>query len=75
MGPSVKFVLPNKGLITKKKMGVNFFSGKMTIPGGGFRGRFGKRPYFFRICFFETFPQNVFFFSGDYHGAHGGPWM
>ena len=25
MGPSVKFVSPNKGLISKKKMGVNFF--------------------------------------------------
>merc|ERR1712198_551504 len=25
MGPSVKFVSPNKGLISKKKMGLNFF--------------------------------------------------
>ena len=51
MGPSVKFVSPNKGLISKKyKMGVNFFPGKMTKPGGGgggARGGFGKRPYFF----------------------------
>ena len=36
MGPSVKFVSPNKGLISKKKkLGVNFFVGKMTEPGGG----------------------------------------
>ena len=58
MGLSVKFVSPNKGLISKKKMGVNFFSRKITIPGGWgcVRGWFGKRPYFFQIYFFETFP-------------------
>ena len=54
MGPSVKFVSPNKGLISKKKkMGVNFFPGKMTKPGGG--GFFGKRPYVFTY-FFGTLP-------------------
>ena len=58
MGPSVKFVSSNKGLISKKKMEVNYFSGKMTIPGGwgGVRGGFGKRPYFFPNFFFEPFP-------------------
>ena len=58
MGPSVKFVSPNKGLISKKKLGVNFFVGKMTKPGGGggVRGGFGKRPYFFTF-FFEPFPK------------------
>ena len=28
MGRSVKFVSPNKGLISKKKMGINFFPDK-----------------------------------------------
>ena len=35
MGPSVKFVSPNKGLISKKKMGVNFFRVKNDQTGGG----------------------------------------
>ena len=34
MGPSVKFVSHNKGLISKK-MGVYFFPEKNTKPGGG----------------------------------------
>merc|ERR1712082_133615 len=39
MGPSVKFVSPNKGLISKKNWGSIFFVGKMTQPvGGGPRG-------------------------------------
>ena len=46
MGPSVKFVSPNRGLISKKKNGGQFFSGKVTIQGGGggVQGGFGKRP-------------------------------
>ena len=35
MGPSVKFVSPNKDLISKKKSGSIFFVVKMTKPGGG----------------------------------------
>ena len=35
MGPSVKFVSPNKGLISKKKLGVNFFRWKNDQTGGG----------------------------------------
>ena len=54
MGPSVKFVSPNKGLISKKKIGGQFFSEKNPIPGGGVRGGFGKKPYFFPICFSEV---------------------
>ena len=42
MGPSVKFVSPNKGLISKKKTGVNFFPGKMTKPGVGSEGGMAK---------------------------------
>ena len=55
MGPSVKFVSPNKGLISKKKMGVNFFRVKNDQTRGGVRGGFGKRPYFFTF-FFWTLP-------------------
>ena len=52
MGPSVKFVSPNKGLISKKKkLGVNFFRRKNDQTGGGVRGGFGKRPYFFTFFF------------------------
>ena len=45
MGPSVKFVSTNKGLISKKKNGGKFFSGKITIPGegGGTAGQFGQK--------------------------------
>ena len=35
MGPSVKFVLAIKDSISKKKMGVNFFSAKLDTKGGG----------------------------------------
>ena len=40
MGPSVKFVLAIKDSISKKKMGVNFFSAKLDTKGGvgGVRG-------------------------------------
>ena len=47
MGPSVKFVSPNKGLISKKKMGVNFLrreNNQRGGGGGGAKGGFGKRP-------------------------------
>ena len=51
MGPSVKFVSPNKGLISKKKLGVNFFVGKMTKPGGGSEGGLAKDHTFSRFFF------------------------
>ena len=35
MGPSVKFVLAIIDSISKKKMGVNFFSAKLDTKGGG----------------------------------------
>ena len=35
MRPSVKLVSPNKDLISKKKMGVNFFRVKNDQTGGG----------------------------------------
>ena len=36
MGPSVKFVSPNKDLISKKKWGaIFFFFRKITLTGGG----------------------------------------
>ena len=38
MGPSVKFVLAIKDSISKKKMGVNFFSAKLDTKGGGSEG-------------------------------------
>ena len=60
MGPSVKFVSPNKGLISKKKMGVNFLRRENDQTGGGVRGGVGKRPYFSPICFFEPFPNAYF---------------
>ena len=57
MGPSVKFVSPNKGLISKKKMGVNFFRVKndQTGGGGGAEGGLAKDPTFSRF-FFWTLP-------------------
>ena len=53
MGPSVKFVSPNKGLISKKKMGVNFVLQKKTIPRGGL----AKDHTFPQFFFFEPFPK------------------
>ena len=41
MGPSVKFVSPNKGLISKKKFGVNFFRRKDDQTRGGGRAEGG----------------------------------
>ena len=43
MGPSVKFVSPNKGLISKKKLGGNFFRRKNDQTGeGGSEGGLAK---------------------------------
>ena len=54
MGPSVKFVSPNKGLISKKKLGVNFFrrENDQTGGGGGPRGVWQKTTLFpdFHLC-------------------------
>ena len=52
MGPSVQCVSPNKGLISKKNVGQFFFQQKDHTGGKGSEGGFGKRPYFFPICFF-----------------------
>ena len=51
MGPSVKFVSPNKGLISKKKLGVNFFRRENDQTREGSEGGLAKD---------HTFPQ--FFF-------------
>ena len=54
MGPSVKFVSPNKGLISKKKMGVNFFVRKNDQTGGrggGSEGGLAKDHTFSRFFF------------------------
>ena len=48
MGPSVKFISPNKGLISKKNGG-QFFFWKNYYTRGGVRGGFGKRPYVFQF--------------------------
>ena len=57
MGPSVKFVSHNKGLISKRKWGSIFFSGKMTKPGrGGPRGVWQKT-ILFPNFFFEPFSK------------------
>ena len=56
MGPSVKFVSPNKGLISKKRMEVNFFLRKNDqTRGEGPRGVWQKT-ILFPIFFFEPFP-------------------
>ena len=51
MGPSVKFVSPKKGLISKKKMGVNFFRVKYDQTGGGGPGGVWKKTILFHIFF------------------------
>ena len=50
MGPSVKFVSTNKGLISKKNGG-RFFSGKITIQGGGSEGGLAKDHIFSEYVF------------------------
>ena len=56
MGPSVKFVSPNKGLISKKKMGVNFVLKKRPYP-GGWRSKGGlAKDHTFSRFFFGTLP-------------------
>ena len=52
MGPCVKFVSANRGLISKKKLGVNFFIGKMTKPGGGGPGGGLAKDHTFSHIFF-----------------------
>ena len=54
MGPSVKFVSPNKGLISKKKMGVNFFRVKNDQTGGAGGGPRGvwQKTTLFHVFFF-----------------------
>ena len=42
MGPSVKFVSPNKGLISKKNWGSIFFRRKNDQTEGGFEGGLAK---------------------------------
>ena len=57
MGPSVKFVSPNKGLISKKKLGVNFFRRKNDQTGGGGSGGGLAKDHTFSGFFFPaTFP-------------------
>ena len=63
MGPSVKFVSPNKGLISKKKWGSIFLFGKMTKPGGGSEGGLAK-DHTFSCFFFEPFPKQSFWAGG-----------
>ena len=56
MGPSVKFVSAIKDAFFKKKMGVNFFPGKKTIPeGGGSEGGMVK-DHTLLLLFFAPFP-------------------
>ena len=55
MGPSVKFVSPNKGLISKKKMGVNFLRRENDQTGGGSEGGLAKG-HNFSVFFFGTLP-------------------
>ena len=54
MGPSVKFVSPNKGLISKKKFGVNFFRRKNDQTGG----RGGPRGVWQKTILFPNFFLN-----------------
>ena len=58
MGPSVKFVLAIIDSISQKKMGVNFFIRKKTIPGGGGGGGGGVWQKTIRntVLFFGTLP-------------------
>ena len=57
MGPSVKFVSPNKGLISKKKIGGQFFSSeKWPNRGGVSEGGLAKDHTFSQFFFSEPFP-------------------
>ena len=58
MGPSVKFVSPNKGLISKKKLGVNFFRRKNDQTGGGTSEGGLAKYHTFSHFFFEPFPYD-----------------
>ena len=59
MGPSVKFVLAIIDSISKKKMGVNFFSRKIGHQGGGVQGLWMQK---IPIFIFEYFPYIYIFF-------------
>ena len=54
MGPSVKFVSPNKGLISKKKIGVNFFRVKNDQTGGP--RAVWQKTTLFHVFFFLNLP-------------------
>ena len=73
MGPSVKFVLAIIDSISKKKMGVNFFSAKLDTKGGGPRASclwtqkipilifeyFPNEEQFYKPSFVSSIPSNV----------------
>ena len=65
MGPSVKFVSPNKGLISKKKNWGHFFSlqKKRLFPGGG-----GPRGVWQKTILFHNF------FSGRFLKVNSNIW-
>ena len=61
MGPSVKFVLAIIDSISKKKMGVNFFSRKIGHEGGGEGGPRASCLWTQKIpiLIFEYFPKTL----------------
>ena len=61
MGPSVKFVLAIIDSISKKKMGVNFFSAKLDTKGGGEGGPRASCLWTQKIpiFIFEYFPKSL----------------
>ena len=68
MGPSVKIVSPNKGLISKKKWGSIFFVGKMPKPGGGggAEGGLAKDHTFSRFFFLNPSLRSQYQVEEDY---------
>ena len=65
MGPSVKFVLTIIDSISKKKMGVNFFSAKLDTKGGGSEG-FVSDATKITCLIFQYFPYLI----NKHHDAH-----
>ena len=59
MGPSVKFVLAIIDSISKKKMGVNFFSAKLDTKGGGVPRASCLWTQKIPILIFEYFPYAI----------------
>ena len=51
LGPSGKFVSPNKGFISKKKWGSIFFVGKITKGGVGIKGGVWQKTLIFPNMF------------------------